>query len=129
MSWIPFSAPQFIEGFLDARGPALPTVIQRRQSFSEYVKGEVPGRSQARTVPDGVERGSMMPDDAVRAYVQQPRSVVVALTHDPKLDDMALFDALQSPAFYVGALGSQLNSERRYQRGALAVQGPLLTRR
>jgi xanthine dehydrogenase accessory factor len=68
------------------------------------------------TVPDGVERVSMMPDDAVRAYVQQPRSVVVALTHDPKLDDMALFDALQSPAFYVGALGSQLNSERRRAR-------------
>jgi len=67
-------------------------------------------------VPDGVERVSMMPDEAVLAYVQQPRSVVVALTHDPKLDDMALVDALQSPAFYVGALGSQLNSERRRAR-------------
>ena len=67
-------------------------------------------------LPDGVERVSMMPDEAVHAYVQQPRSVVVALTHDPKLDDMALVDALNSAAFYVGALGSQLNSERRRAR-------------
>jgi xanthine dehydrogenase accessory factor len=80
----------------------------------------------AETVPDGVERVSMMPDEAVHAYVNQPRSVVVALTHDPKLDDMALVDALNSPAFYVGAIGSQLNSERRRARlqtlGLTAVQ-------
>jgi len=57
-----------------------------------------------------------MPDEAVHSYVKQPRSVVVTLTHDPKLDDMALLDALQSPAFYVGALGSRLNSERRRAR-------------
>jgi len=68
------------------------------------------------TVPDGVERVSMMPDEAVHTYVQQPRSVVVTLTHDPKLDDMALLDALQSPAFYVGALGSRRNSEQRRAR-------------
>ena len=68
------------------------------------------------TVPDGVERVSMMPDEAVHSYVKQPRSVVVTLTHDPKLDDMALLDALQSPAFYVGALGSRLNSEQRRAR-------------
>ena len=70
----------------------------------------------AETLPDGVERVSMMPDEAVQAYVKQARSVVVALTHDPKLDDMALVDALDSPAFYVGALGSRLNSERRRAR-------------
>jgi xanthine dehydrogenase accessory factor len=70
----------------------------------------------AETLPDGVERVSMMPDEAVHAYVKQARSVVIALTHDPKLDDMALVDALDSPAFYVGALGSRLNSERRRAR-------------
>ena len=70
----------------------------------------------AETVPAGVERVSMMPDDAVHNYVKQPHSVVVTLTHDPKLDDMALLDALRSPAFYVGALGSRLNSERRRVR-------------
>ncbi len=73
-------------------------------------------RRRLEPVPDGVERVSMMPDDAVRTYANHPRSVVVALTHDPKLDDMALLDALNSPAFYVGAIGSQLNSDRRRER-------------
>jgi xanthine dehydrogenase accessory factor len=65
---------------------------------------------------DGTELTTMMPDDAVQHYVQQPRSIVVALTHDPKLDDMALLDALQSDAFYVGAIGSQRNCDLRRQR-------------
>jgi xanthine dehydrogenase accessory factor len=42
--------------------------------------------------------------------------VVLALTHDPSLDDMALLDALNSPAFYVGAIGSRVNSDRRRER-------------
>jgi xanthine dehydrogenase accessory factor len=41
---------------------------------------------------------------------------VVALTHDPKLDDLALMEALKTPAFYVGALGSRRNNEARRQR-------------
>jgi len=65
---------------------------------------------------DGTELTTLMPDDAVQHYVQQPRSIVVALTHDPKLDDMALLDALTSSAFYVGAIGSQKNCESRRQR-------------
>ncbi|MEO8157055.1 MAG: XdhC family protein, partial [Betaproteobacteria bacterium] len=43
-------------------------------------------------------------------------SAVVAVTHDPKLDDLALMEALKSPAFYVGALGSRLNSQKRHER-------------
>ncbi|UCC56511.1 MAG: XdhC family protein [Gammaproteobacteria bacterium] len=57
-----------------------------------------------------------MPDDAVQAYATHTRSIVVALTHDPKLDDMALLDALSSPAFYVGAIGSKLNCDKRRER-------------
>ena len=64
----------------------------------------------------GTELTTLMPDDAVQQYAQQPRSIVVALTHDPKLDDMALLDALQSPAFYVGAIGSQRNCASRRER-------------
>jgi xanthine dehydrogenase accessory factor len=45
-----------------------------------------------------------------------PHLAVVAVTHDPKLDDAALTEALKSPAFYVGALGSRLNNERRRKR-------------
>ena len=62
------------------------------------------------------ELTTLMPDDAVQQYATQARSIVVALTHDPKLDDMALIDALNSPAFYVGAIGSQRNCELRRQR-------------
>lgn len=57
-----------------------------------------------------------MPDDTVNALNLDPHSAVVALTHDPKLDDMALLEALKSPAFYVGALGSVATSERRRER-------------
>ena len=64
----------------------------------------------------GTERIAEMPDDAVSALNLDPRSAVVALTHDPKLDDMALLEALKSPAFYVGALGSKANNGKRRER-------------
>jgi len=57
-----------------------------------------------------------MPDDVVSELALDPHSAVVALTHDPKLDDMALLEALKSPAFYVGALGSKVNNGHRRQR-------------
>lgn len=64
----------------------------------------------------GTELRTDMPDDAVLALNLDPNSAVVALTHDPKLDDMALLEALKSPAFYVGALGSKLNNDKRRER-------------
>jgi xanthine dehydrogenase accessory factor len=57
-----------------------------------------------------------MPDDVVLAMQLDSRSAVVALTHDPKLDDMALMEALKSPAFYIGAIGSRSNNARRRER-------------
>lgn len=57
-----------------------------------------------------------MPDDAVLAIKPDPHCAIVALTHDPKLDDMALLEALKSKAFYVGALGSQTNNTKRKAR-------------
>jgi xanthine dehydrogenase accessory factor len=57
-----------------------------------------------------------MPDDVVRAFRPDRRSCVVALTHDPKLDDLALLEALETEAFYVGAIGSRRNNEARHQR-------------
>jgi xanthine dehydrogenase accessory factor len=65
---------------------------------------------------DSCEIVNSMPDDAVQTFASHKRSVVVALTHDPKLDDMALLDALASPAFYVGAIGSKLSCEKRRDR-------------
>ena len=57
-----------------------------------------------------------MPDDAVLDIGVDARTAIVALTHDPKLDDMALLEALKSPAFYVGALGSRPNQAKRRER-------------
>lgn len=57
-----------------------------------------------------------MPDDAVLHIEPDERTAVVALTHDPRWDDMALLTALQSPAFYIGALGSSSNNDKRRER-------------
>jgi xanthine dehydrogenase accessory factor len=65
---------------------------------------------------EGTRLDNRMPDDTVKALIQDKRSAVVALTHDPKLDDMALLEALNSSAFYVGALGSKSNNEKRRKR-------------
>jgi xanthine dehydrogenase accessory factor len=60
-----------------------------------------------------------MPDDLVQQLVPDAHTAVVALTHDPKLDDLALIEALKSPAFYVGALGSRANTAKRRERLAM----------
>lgn len=64
----------------------------------------------------GVEWRPGMPDDVVRELAADTRTVVVALTHDPKLDDLALLEALASNAFYVGALGAKTNQAKRRER-------------
>lgn len=67
----------------------------------------------------GTQFSKAMPDDLVVEMQLDPHSAVVAVTHDPKLDDMALLEALKSPAFYVGALGSRSNTAKRRERLAL----------
>jgi xanthine dehydrogenase accessory factor len=57
-----------------------------------------------------------LPDTAVLEFATDPQSAVLALTHDPNLDDLALMEALPGHAFYVGALGSTRNYERRCKR-------------
>ena len=64
----------------------------------------------------GVTLSKEMPDDLVLAMRLDHNSAVVAVTHDPKLDDLALMEALRTPAFYVGALGSQHNNAQRRKR-------------
>jgi len=70
---------------------------------------------------EGINRNDLsfftgMPDDVLLEIGVDPHTAVVALTHDPKLDDMALMEALRSPAFYVGALGSRKNTQKRKER-------------
>lgn len=64
----------------------------------------------------GVPLSHAMPDDLVLELQLDSRSAVLALTHDPKLDDLALMEALKSPAFYVGAIGSRANNAKRRER-------------
>ncbi|CEO41702.1 XdhC family protein [Photobacterium kishitanii] len=54
-------------------------------------------------------------DDFVERYAND-YTAVLALAHDPRVDDLGLMGALESSAFYIGALGSQANSERRRER-------------
>lgn len=57
-----------------------------------------------------------MPDDTVIEFRPDPHTAIIALTHDPKLDDMALMEALRSNAFYIGAIGSRANQAKRRAR-------------
>ena len=73
----------------------------------EYADGWlVPGTTLVRT----------MPDDTVVEFRCDRHTAVIALTHDPKLDDLALMEALKSAAFYVGAIGSKKNQATRKER-------------
>ena len=70
---------------------------------------------------EGIDRQDItfikgMPDDVLLELAVDSHTAVIALTHDPKLDDMALMEALRSPAFYVGALGSKVNTQKRKDR-------------
>jgi xanthine dehydrogenase accessory factor len=64
----------------------------------------------------GVERVRTMPDDTVVAFKPDGHTAIIALTHDPKLDDLALMEALNTEAFYVGAIGSRVNQAKRKER-------------
>ncbi|GAB2906311.1 XdhC family protein [Paraburkholderia jirisanensis] len=80
------------------------TVCDPREEYTD--EWNVPGTKIVRT----------MPDDTVLDMKLDERCAVIALTHDPKLDDLALMEALKTPAFYVGALGSRRNNAARRER-------------
>lgn len=65
---------------------------------------------------EGTEFTTTSPAETVTRLNPDPRTVVLALSHTPALDDAALTAALQSDAFYVGALGSQNNQRARCRR-------------
>lgn len=57
-----------------------------------------------------------MPDEAVQGLRDQVRTAIVALAHDPRQDDLGLSAALESQAFYIGALGSRRSAQARRER-------------
>ncbi|GGG48229.1 hypothetical protein GCM10011403_01580 [Pseudohongiella nitratireducens] len=64
----------------------------------------------------GVQLTADLPDDVVRDQFSDPYSGIIALAHDPRVDDMALMEALKTPAFYIGAMGSDRTSANRRDR-------------
>ena len=65
---------------------------------------------------DAINLSLEFPDDLIERHSCDQRSAIVALTHDPKVDDMAILGALETPAFYIGALGSRRTTASRNER-------------
>lgn len=63
-----------------------------------------------------IELSTEWPDEALQRLKPDRRSAIITLTHDPKLDDPALAEALKSQAFYIGALGSRKTHGARVKR-------------
>ncbi len=66
-----------------------------------------------------IELSSDMPDDWLRTKGIDQQTAVVALCHDPRIDDMALMEVLKHDAFYIGAMGSAKTTEKRKERLAI----------
>lgn len=117
--------------YISFHGPQYRLVIIGAGQLSRYVAQFAIALDYAVTVCDpreeflsewdvaGVQCSDEMPDDLIVHMAPDARTAVVTLTHDPKLDDMALLEALSSQAFYVGALGSRKNTAQRRDRLAL----------
>jgi len=109
-------------------GPRFRMLVIGASQLSKYLAQMAQGLDYQVTVCDprseyeetwdvaGVPLVKTMPDDTVVAMKLDERCAVIALTHDPKLDDLALLEALKSKAFYVGALGSRANNAKRRER-------------
>jgi len=82
------------------------TVCDSRKDFIE----------RNRYLDEGIEVIACLPDDLVRAQFNDAYCAIVALAHDPRVDDLALMEALVSDAFYVGAMGSAKTTENRIKR-------------
>ncbi len=63
-----------------------------------------------------IELSNMMPDDWLRTRNIDQQTAIVALCHDPRIDDMALMEALQLDALYIGAMGSARTTAKRKER-------------
>jgi xanthine dehydrogenase accessory factor len=74
--------------------------------------------------PEGVNIIPEWPDDALEEIDLNQNCVLVALSHDPKLDDPALKKAVSSEAFYIGALGSSRTHKKRLERLGAIVSNP-----
>lgn len=92
--------------------------LARMAALADYAVRVIDPRSAFATGErfPGVSLSLDWPDEALAAKPPGSRSAVVALTHDPKLDDPGLSAALKSDAFYIGALGSRTTHAKRLER-------------
>jgi xanthine dehydrogenase accessory factor len=92
--------------------------LARMAALSDYAVRVIDPRTAFATSErfPGVALSHEWPDEALKTKPLTARSAIVALTHDPKLDDPALSEALRSPAFYIGALGSRQTHAKRLER-------------
>ena len=78
---------------------------------------------------EGVERICDFPDDVIRERANDSQTAIIALTHDPRIDDMGLLEAFETDAYYIGAMGSSRTSASRRERlVALGVTDESLSR-
>lgn len=77
----------------------------------------------------GIDISHDWPDDAIQALQPDSRTAVVTLTHDPKIDDAALLEIIDSDVFYIGSLGSRRTHQKRCERlGRLGIARESLAR-
>lgn len=103
--------------FLIGAGPVSIYLAQMAQALDYQVLVCDPRPQMIEQWPvEGVQLVNAMPDDAVEAHADDKFSAIVALTHDPRIDDMGLMQALKTNAFFVGAMGSERTSAKRRER-------------
>lgn len=108
-------------------GPALRLILAGMSPVAEYCASfaraigcEViacdPRDEIRQRPPEGVDFHPVLPSEFIAAGHCHEATAVVALTHDPRIDDLALMEAVRTPAFYIGAMGSRQTSARRAER-------------
>lgn len=79
-----------------------------------------PRAEQLQTLATELPKGTRLVPTFPAKYLEQNgchvNTAIVALTHDPRLDDLTMMEAVNTPAFYIGAMGSARNSGKRRER-------------
>lgn len=91
------------------------TVCEPRQDVLE--RSSLLERQSSEALTEMLDiRSDILPDDLIRKEFNDPHCAIIALSHDPRVDDLGLIAALESEAFFIGALGSSRTAARRRQR-------------
>lgn len=92
------------------------TVVDPRPEMAAQWAGQWKEQSNANHSEYTAPLITGMPDDVIAELAVDANTAIVAVTHDPRIDDMGLMDAFNTPAFYIGAMGSSKTSAKRRER-------------